>query len=107
MVEKSVSVRSPRPSARNSVRQRVRRPSAAAYPPRSRKFTAPSSGIRRSGAGAGRRRLGRRHETGMSHMGNQRDRSCSTGRSAPTIVRMRSSSSVSRRSLEASTGAKG
>ena len=43
----------------------------------------------------------------MSHMGNQRVRSGSTGRSAPTMVRMRSSSSVSRRSFSASTGAKG
>ena len=52
------------------------------------------------------RRVGR-HETGMSHMGNQRLRSGSKGRSAPTMERMRSSSSVSRRSFSASTGAKG
>ena len=49
----------------------------------------------------------RRQATGMSHMGNQRVRSASTGRSAPTMVRMRSSSSVSRRSAFTSTGAKG
>ena len=46
-------------------------------------------------------------ETGMSHIGNQRFRSCSTGRSTPTMLRMRNSSSVSRRSFETSTGAKG
>ena len=47
------------------------------------------------------------YETGMSHMGNQRVRSDSKGRSAPTMERMRNSSSVSRRSFSALTGANG
>ncbi len=48
-----------------------------------------------------------RHLTGRSHNGNQRLRSVSTGRSTPSMVRMRSSSSVSRRSFWLSTGANG
>ena len=48
-----------------------------------------------------------RHATGRSHSGNHRVRSASTGRSDPSMERMRSSSSVSRRSLWLSTGAKG
>src|ERR1700684_3726394 len=48
MTATSASPNSLRPSARNSTRHRVRRPSVVAYPPRSRKLTAPSRAMTRS-----------------------------------------------------------